>query len=124
MLRKIGTSRDCAAASASCPHGYQSTGLCACCNRYGLISLIRRFGTLLLPVYAETHMAPALSLLSPGNAARHSVCFALGPLPERRLDSFQDKDALARVAGQTGRVALGNASFEQPVGKCLVFIQR
>ena len=32
-----------AAANASSPHGYQSTGLCACCSRYGLCSAARRF---------------------------------------------------------------------------------
>ena len=33
-----------ARASASGPHAYQSTGLNACCRRYGLCSLINRFG--------------------------------------------------------------------------------
>lgn len=28
---------------ASFPHGYQSTGLCACCNKYGDFSSIKRF---------------------------------------------------------------------------------
>ena len=32
-----------ARSSASGPHGYQSTGLCACCRRYGLVSVARRF---------------------------------------------------------------------------------
>src|SRR5207237_6729002 len=32
-----------ARANASSPHGYQSTGLWACCSRYGLVSLARRF---------------------------------------------------------------------------------
>ena len=31
--RRIGTSRSRAAANASSPHGYQSTGLSACCRR-------------------------------------------------------------------------------------------
>jgi len=30
-------------ANASPAHGYQSTGLCACCRRYGLRSRARRF---------------------------------------------------------------------------------
>src|ERR1700730_11738033 len=33
-----------ACASASSPHGYQSTRLSACCCRYGLVSLARRLG--------------------------------------------------------------------------------
>src|SRR5579863_3084843 len=39
----MGTSRRRASASASGPHGYQSTGLCACCCRYGEASCARRF---------------------------------------------------------------------------------
>src|SRR4029078_3866075 len=34
----IGLFSDFARVSASGPHGYQSTGLCACCSRYGLVS--------------------------------------------------------------------------------------
>src|SRR5579862_1926776 len=41
--RKIGLSSCLALANASSPHGYQSTGLRACCNRYGLFSPARRF---------------------------------------------------------------------------------
>src|SRR5438270_12920947 len=43
MLSSIGLSSRFDLASASSPHAYQSTGLCACCKRYGLVSLIRRF---------------------------------------------------------------------------------
>src|SRR6187551_1432027 len=39
----MGRSSSRARASASGPHGYQSTGLWACCNRYGLVSSARRF---------------------------------------------------------------------------------
>src|SRR5690348_15242839 len=35
-----------ASASASSPHGYQSTGFSACCCRYGLVSFASRFGIL------------------------------------------------------------------------------
>src|SRR5579871_242784 len=41
--RKTGLSSRAAFANASSPHGYQSTGLCACCKRYGLFSAARRF---------------------------------------------------------------------------------
>src|ERR1041384_936585 len=44
MLSRIGRSSRLARSSASSPHAYQSTGLCACCKRYGLVSLMRRFG--------------------------------------------------------------------------------
>src|SRR5262245_35490416 len=42
MLRKIGRSSSWALRKASSPHAYQSTGLCACCRRYGLVSWTRR----------------------------------------------------------------------------------
>src|SRR3954471_11006369 len=45
MLSRIGFSSARAFPSASGPHGYQSTGLCACCNKYGLVSPARRLGT-------------------------------------------------------------------------------
>src|SRR5438067_4813975 len=40
----MGLSSCCAFCRASSPHGYQSTGLWACCRRYGLVSLISRLG--------------------------------------------------------------------------------
>src|SRR5579859_5011710 len=43
MLRKIGLFSLRAFANASSPHGYQSTGLCWCCRRYGDFSFARRF---------------------------------------------------------------------------------
>src|SRR5262245_57756774 len=42
MERKIGLFSDLAFANASSPQGYQSTGLFACCKRYGLFSPARR----------------------------------------------------------------------------------
>src|SRR5512141_1243421 len=44
MLRKIGRSSSFARASASGPHGDQSTGLSACWRRYGLVSVANRLG--------------------------------------------------------------------------------
>jgi hypothetical protein len=32
-----------ASANASCDHGHRSTGLPACCSRYGLVAVARRF---------------------------------------------------------------------------------
>src|SRR5918998_5824422 len=43
MLSRIGLFSSCARRKASSPHGYHSTGLCACCKRYGLVSFCRRF---------------------------------------------------------------------------------
>src|SRR6185312_9992628 len=48
MDRRIGRSSSCARASASDPQGYQSTGLWACCSRYGLVSWLKRLGIVLL----------------------------------------------------------------------------
>src|SRR6267143_2966506 len=43
MERKIGLFSFRALAKASSPHGYHSTGLCACCRRYGDFSCASRF---------------------------------------------------------------------------------
>ena len=39
----MGLSSARALSRASSPHGYQSTGLSLCCNRYGLVSCAKRF---------------------------------------------------------------------------------
>src|SRR5919201_876989 len=46
----MGLSSSRARASASSPHAYQSTGLSACCRRYGLVSSASRFTLILCPV--------------------------------------------------------------------------
>src|SRR3990170_4330190 len=43
MLTSTGRFRSLACANASSPQGYQSTGLCACWSRYGLVSRKSRF---------------------------------------------------------------------------------
>src|SRR5712692_9357324 len=55
MERKIGLSSRRAFSNASSPHGYQSTGLWACCNKYGLFSLIKRL------VYCPSRVTEVLS---------------------------------------------------------------
>src|SRR5690349_16609771 len=40
--KKMGLLSERALSKASAPQGYQSTGLCACCSRYGLFSPARR----------------------------------------------------------------------------------
>src|SRR5580693_5823465 len=42
MERKMGLFSRRARSKAASPHGCQSTGLCACCSRYGLFSCDRR----------------------------------------------------------------------------------
>src|SRR4051812_49467746 len=46
MESRIGLSSSRARASASSPHGYQSTGFSACWRRYGLVSCASRFTAL------------------------------------------------------------------------------
>ena len=54
MDRKIGLSSRRAAANASSPQGYQSTGFWACCRRYGLFSDDRRLGTMCYDAFRGT----------------------------------------------------------------------
>src|SRR6266853_4997185 len=49
MERKIGLFSLRAFSNASLPHGYQSTGLCACWSRYGLVSLASRLVCVAMP---------------------------------------------------------------------------
>ncbi len=44
MLNKIGLFEDLESSKASSVQGCQSTGLLACCSKYGLVSLINLFG--------------------------------------------------------------------------------
>src|SRR5258705_11490436 len=46
-----------ARAKASSPQGYQSTGLCACCSRYGLVSRASRFSLTGWPSALERQIA-------------------------------------------------------------------
>ena len=49
---RTGTSRRFASANASSDHGHQSTGLSACCSRYGLVAFLSRF---ILPILHQFH---------------------------------------------------------------------
>src|SRR5262249_20389512 len=50
---RTGTSRRFASANASSDHGHQSTGLSACCSRYGLVAFPSRFIVPILTSYAH-----------------------------------------------------------------------
>src|SRR4051794_34467339 len=57
--KNTGLSSARAFANASSPHGYQSTGLCACWRRYGEVSFPRRFMFLeSMPTYAACAAKP------------------------------------------------------------------
>ena len=47
--RKTGTSRFRASANASSDQGHHATGFSACCNKYGLVELPRRFTRTMIP---------------------------------------------------------------------------
>src|SRR3954453_1031195 len=53
-LNRIGTLRSAAAANASGPQGYQSTGLSLCCRRYGLVSWASRLLAFMTSRYRQT----------------------------------------------------------------------
>ncbi len=69
MDRKIGRSSVFARSSASGPHGYQSTGLCACWSRYGLVSSARRLG---MPPVWHVAFRERLSVTNGTNSLRVS----------------------------------------------------
>ena len=60
MERKMGLLSRRAFSKASSPQGYQSTGLCACCSRYGLFSCARRLVCMIeiAPVHAAARGGP------------------------------------------------------------------
>ena len=72
MDKKIGTPRRRASSKASSPHSHQSTGLCACCNRYGEVASTRR---LLTP--RSSRSKRALALRTPSHTG-------IGHAPRRR----------------------------------------
>src|SRR5436305_6537884 len=54
MERKTSLFSFFALANASGPHGYQSTGLWACCSRYGLVSWARRLAFFALGSFGDS----------------------------------------------------------------------
>src|SRR3954464_7164929 len=62
---RIGRSSARARPSASSPHGYQSTGFSACCRRYGLVSVLRRF--------TSARRSDSRAILGGGRAARREI---------------------------------------------------
>src|SRR5436305_2049463 len=87
MLRKIGRSSSRARCSASAPQGYQSTGLCACWRRYGLVSPIRRFagwlGVLMVYPCGGKVAARASSIIVGKRASRLRRCTTATPQAAR-----------------------------------------
>src|SRR5918997_4298722 len=85
MDSSTGTSRFAASANASSDHGHQSTGLVACCSRYGLVEVASRFA-----------MRPSLRLTPSRAAPRewHSVpehCYSLpGRLAAILVEGLRD----------------------------------
>jgi len=77
MLKRIGRFSLRARASASGPHGYQSTGLSACCNKYGLVSWAKRLGI----VRSELERQFALNRLSSTPRSNYTALARSTPRP-------------------------------------------
>src|SRR6266705_467150 len=60
-LSRMGLSSCCAFCRASSPQEYQYKGLCACCNKYGLVSLMSR----LLCLYWDVEFVVVLDMIPP-----------------------------------------------------------
>src|SRR6185503_14248903 len=76
----MGLSSVFALASASSPHGYQSTGLCACCSRYGLVSFARRLvclGLLAAGSSADNRAAKSSDRTSGARAPLRQICIVV-----------------------------------------------
>src|SRR6185437_14156380 len=86
-----GTSRRRASANASSPHGHQSTGLSACCSRYGLVALFSRL--LMKPFFIRNArgLLPARRMAS-GMGGRREVGLLAGPLARERVPVHGDRD--------------------------------
>src|SRR6188508_3040143 len=82
MDSKMGLSSAWARDNASGPHGYHSTGLSACCLRYGLDSVIRRLGTRSVDERSTDHPSVRLVIVhcdrQPCNES-HSPCYSAQP---------------------------------------------
>ena len=119
MLRKIGRSRSVARASASGPHGNQSTGLWACWRRYGLVSPARRLG--MSGWYARVWLqcrdaprpCPAAGCRGPARGRLWR------PRPERHHAQLERAESVSvgcrreqRTAGQSGRCTDGHRHAE------------
>ena len=101
MDKKIGTPRRRASSNASSPHSHQSTGFCACCNRYGEVASTRR-----LLIFRSSRSKRALALRTPGHTG---ICQA----PKRRCPWCTS----ARVRGQ--RYCSGAAFWPVTLGSLL-----
>ncbi len=83
-------------ANAASPHGYQSTGLLACCSRYGLLSSARRLDIQSAPAYtSKPHVHRAITSDDVRRAVRPSVHHCrpcAGPCqPDRRAYRLQQR---------------------------------
>src|SRR3954451_14344604 len=76
---RIGLSSSRARASASSPHGYQSTGFSACWRRYGLVSCASRFTGRLLAARGALVLGLLRFLEAPGGVDRRRQREALRP---------------------------------------------
>src|SRR5262245_28394068 len=96
--RNTGTSRSFAAANASSPHGYQSTGLWACGSRYGLVARARRLAgrSDMTPVCTADRVQAGPRRADASNVTAELMVLVVG--------SGEIARAVARAAGGSGLV--------------------
>src|SRR5579883_891610 len=75
MLNRMGLFSSRARRNASSPQGYQSTGLWACCNRYGLVSLLSLLVCLYFPCVFMSDISFSLLACSRLRRSPCRVCF-------------------------------------------------
>src|SRR5688500_3385128 len=103
MLSRIGRFSSRARSSASEPQGYQSTGLLACCRRYGLVSLARRFGIgSLVPVHVVCPDPRKRRALARRAGSRHGRGTRIHP--SRSLMTTVPRDLDAYLTEHDGRI--------------------
>src|SRR5215472_7706124 len=81
---RTGTSRRRASANASPDQGHQSTGLSACCSRYGLVELFSRF-VMHLILYAQ-----GKQMCREGPVCLRRLCAAKPESPGNPPDQVED----------------------------------
>src|SRR5262245_8573554 len=94
-----------ALANASGPQGYQSTGLCACRRRYGLVSLARRL--------VNFGWAPCASLAAGFSSARSKTVNNVSPVRTARVRQRPD---MVNLPGKEQVIAVNVVSIAGLLG--------
>src|SRR5262245_42465492 len=123
----MGRSASRAAAKASSPHAYQSTGLSACWRRYGLVSAARRF----IPPKLRAVACPAMQITLDGKVALvtgasrgigKAIAAACAGSGASVMLSSRKQDALEAAADEIGgdtAVFAANAGEPDQIAACV-----